>query len=282
MIYFAMLNFLRNFHPDPILASFAGITVNWYGFFIVVGVILAILIAIKLGTYYKIDKDTIFDLSFWLLISGIIGARLYHILLKFPYYIENPAQMIKIWQGGLAIHGALIAGLLVLFVFTQKKKINFWKMGAVLAPGVALAQAVGRWGNYFNQELFGKPTDLPWGIPIETMHRPIEYISYSYFHPAFLYESLGNLIIFLILISIHIYLIKKDKIKNLYFFITIMLYLILYSILRFFTEFIRIDETPLIRGVRTPQIASIIIILIAVILLATPLIKKRILTSKEE
>ncbi|MFW5888469.1 MAG: prolipoprotein diacylglyceryl transferase [Patescibacteria group bacterium] len=277
-----MLNFLHTFHPDPVLASFAGITVNWYGFFIVTGIILAILTAIKLGSYYKIDKDTVFDLSFWLLISGMIGARLYHVFLEFPYYIENPEQTIKLWQGGLAIHGGLIAGILVLYIFTRKKKINFWKMGAILAPGIALAQAVGRWGNYFNQELFGKPTDLPWGIPIEATHRPMEYISSQYFHPTFLYESLGNLIIFLILINLHIYLIKKNNIKNLYFFIIIMLYLILYSILRFTTEIIRIDETPLILGLRAPQVASIVIISIAVILLITPLIKKRILTSKEE
>jgi phosphatidylglycerol:prolipoprotein diacylglycerol transferase len=277
-----MLNFLHNFHPDPILVSFGGVTIYWYGFFIVVGVVLAIITAIKLGSYYKIDKDIIFDLSFWLLISGIIGARLYHILLDISYYIEQPEQIIKVWEGGLAIHGALIAGLIVLFAFTRKKKINLWKIGAILAPGIALAQAVGRWGNYFNQELFGKPTDLPWGIPIEATHRPIEYISSSYFHPTFLYESLGNLVIFLILISIHIYLIKKSKIKELYFFIIIMLYLILYSVLRFATEFIRIDETPLILGLRAPQVASIVIIILAIVAITVPYFRRPLLTSKSD
>lgn len=274
-----MFHFLHTFQPDPVLLSFGGITIYWYGFFIVLGIILAVTTAVVLGSYYNIKKDTIIDLSFWMIIIGIIGARIYHILLEFPYYLEYPEQMIKIWEGGLAIHGALVAGLITLFLFSRQRGINFWKMGAILVPAIALGQAVGRWGNYFNQELFGKPTDLPWGIPIDIVHRPAEYISSSFFHPAFLYESLGNLLIFFILLGVHIFIIKKKKATRSHYFFVVISYLILYSLLRFTTEFIRIDDTPIWFGVRFPQLLSALIIVAGIIILATPL-GKRMLTKK--
>lgn len=277
-----MLNFLHTYHPDPILFSFNGVTVYWYGFFIVIGIILAFATALILAKYYRINKNTVIDLAFWLVIFGIVGARLYHILLELDHYIAQPAQMFRLWEGGLAIHGAIIAGIIVLYVFAQKRHLSFWVLGSILVTGAALAQAVGRWGNYFNQELFGKPTDLPWGIPIDVVHRPVEYISSRVFHPAFLYELLGNLIIFLVLTSVHIYIIKKNKIKEFYSFLIVMLYLILYSLLRFATEFIRIDETPIILGMRSPQIVSIIIIIAALALLIIPPLRKKLLTTNPE
>ncbi len=276
-----MFNFLHIYHPNPILFSLNEINVYWYGFFIVIGIILAFATALILAKYYHIKKEDIIDLAFWLVIFGILGARLYHIILEIDYYLSQPMQIFKIWQGGLAIHGTIIAGIIVLYFFTKKRRFNFWIWGSILVTGTALAQAVGRWGNYFNQELFGKPTNLPWSIPIDVIHRPAEYLSINFFHPAFLYESLGDLAIFLFIAGIHIYIIKKKKIKEFYSFILVILYFILYSLLRFATEFIRIDETPIVLGIRSPQLISIIIILIAVILLVVPQIRKRILTSKE-
>lgn len=276
-----MFHFLHTFHPDPVLFSSGGITIYWYGFFIVLGIILAIITAILLSSYYNIKKDTIVDLSFWVIIFGIIGARIYHIFLEFPYYLDQPAQMIKVWEGGLAIHGALIAGLITLYLFCRQRGIIFWKMGAVLAPGTALAQAVGRWGNYFNQELFGKPTELPWGVPIDVIHRPTEYISSQFFHPTFLYESLGSILIFLLLLGVHIFIIKQKKTTSSHYFFVVIFYLILYSLLRFGTEFIRIDDTPIWFGIRFPQLISTVIVIAGIILISPP-IKNRILTSNDD
>ena len=254
-----MINFLHTFNPNPILISIGFITIYYYGLFIVLGILSGTFIAIKLSKYYNIKKQDIIDSAFWAIISGIIGARIYHIFLELPYYLEHPLNIFKIWQGGIAIHGGIIGGLIALFIFTKKKKINFLNLIGIYAPALAFAQTIGRWGNYFNQELFGKPTNLPWGIPILPENKIAEYYNFQYFHPTFLYESIGNLIIFIILISIH-YLIIKKKIKNNH--LPIFIYLIAYSVLRFLTEYIRIDKTPKLLGMRLPQIVSIIIVVL--------------------
>ncbi len=262
-----MINFFHTFNPNPVLISFGPIHVYWYGFFIVLGALAAIAVALKISSYYGVKKEAIIDLAFWLVLGGIIGARIYHVLLEFPFYLKYPLDIFKVWQGGLAIHGAIIAGLLIIWIFAKKRSLDFWLLAAIIAPGLALAQAIGRWGNYFNGELFGKPTGLSWGIPIDIMKRPLEYISSDFFHPTFLYESIGNFLIFLILISFHIWIIKKGKFKNSFYFLLFTFYLVMYSILRFCLEFIRIDETPVFLNLRFPQIASLIIVLLTFALL---------------
>lgn len=268
-----MINFLHTYNPEPIIFSLGPIDIHWYGMFILVGILAAIFIASKLGSYYGVKHDTIMDLAFWLVLGGILGARIYHVFLELPYYLEHPLNIFKIWQGGLAIHGGIIAGVIIIYFYAKKHKISPWLLASLLAPGLALAQAIGRFGNYFNQELFGLPTDLPWGIPISEVNRPFEYINNQFFHPTFIYESLGNLIIFIILIFIHIKIIKKSKSADnnslhiTHYTLPAISYSILYSILRFSLEFIRIDETPKLLGLRFPQIASIIIIAGATILL---------------
>ncbi len=262
-----MINFLHVFKPSPILISLGPINVYWYGLLIVSGILLGTLITLRLSKYYNLKKETIINLIFWLLISGLLGARIYHVLLEWPYYLKHPFNILAIWQGGLAIHGAIITGLAIVWIFTKKNKLNFWLLAAVLVPGLMLAQAIGRWGNYFNQELFGQPTNLSWGIPIDFTNRPLAYISSEFFHPAFLYESLGNLLIFLILISFHVWIIKKHKFSNLCYLLLVVIYLILYSLLRFILEFIRIDPTYVILGLRFPQIISLIIIFLSFLLL---------------
>lgn len=261
------MNFLHTFTPNPIFLSFGSLHIYWYGLFIVIGIMTALAISLKLGSYYNIKKETIIDLVFWVVIFGIIGARIYHVILEWPYYAEYPLDIFKVWQGGLAIHGALIAGVLVGWFFAKKNNLNFWLLAAITAPGLALAQAIGRWGNYFNGELFGKPTDLAWGIPIDIMKRPLEYISAEFFHPTFLYESIGSFLIFLILISLHIWIIKERQFNSFSYFLLFISYLIMYSILRFSLEFVRIDATPVVGIFRFPQIASIIIVLLTFILL---------------
>lgn len=267
-----MINFLHNFQPQAILWSGSFFSIHWYGLFMVLGISLAIATATILAKAYRYKSDTILDLSFWLIIGGLLGARIYEVFLEWPYYFHNPSAIIKIWQGGLAIHGAIIGGLIVAWRFAIRKKLNFWFISSIIVPGLALGQAVGRFGNYFNQELFGLPTNLPWGIPIEPINRPLEYIGSRFFHPTFIYESLGSLIIFLILITIHVIILRRLKNKNKalaeqdeynYFKKITATYLILYSLLRFSLEFLRSDQAPEFYGWRWPQIISLVIILFA-------------------
>ena len=178
--------------------------------------------------------------------------------------MAHPSQIIKIWEGGLAIHGAIIAGAITLFFFIKKNKLPFWQLLAIVTPGVALGQALGRFGNWFNQELFGLPTNLPWGIPIAITNRPAAFINQEFFQPTFLYESLGCL-----LIAIFLFILlynQKDKLSQKLAMRVSAYYLALYSILRFFLEFIKVDLTPILFGLRWPQIISLIAIIVAVII----------------
>ncbi len=255
-----MINFLHNFQPNPILISLGPLNLYWYGLFMVSGILAALIVSFRLAKYYKIDSNTLLDLCFWLIINGLIGARVYDILLEYTYYLNNPLDIFKIWQGGLAIHGAIIGGLLTIYFFSRKRTLSPWRLIALALPGLALGQALGRWGNYFNQELFGLPTSAPWGIPIQVLNRPWAYISNSYFQPTFLFESLGCLIIFTSLLLFNIYFIKKNKLNKTFFVWMIVYYMISYSILRFTLETIRIDWAPTFLGLRWPQFMSLIII----------------------
>lgn len=259
------MNFLHTFYPNPILITIGPLTVFWYGLFVALGLLTGSMVVLWLAKKYGLSQFLIYDMIFYLIIASIIGARLYDVLLNIPYYIEQPLAILKIWQGGLAIHGAIIFGLGTLYWFTKKHQLDYWLLASLIATGGILAQAIGRWGNYFNQELFGLPTGLPWGIPIDVAHRPIEFITSQYFHPTFLYESLGNLVIFAFLLITQHWIVKNHelidkKVTGYRFQVSVGLYLIGYSILRFFLEFIRIDATPTLFRLRFPQIVSLIII----------------------
>lgn len=269
-----MVNFFHTFNPSPILFSFNGFNIYWYGFFILLSAVAAIIAAWYLAKLYNLKIDIIIDLAFWLIISGIIGARIYDVILEWSYFSNHLLDIFKIWQGGLAIHGALIGGGLALYFYAKKYNYNFWQLAAITATVLPLGQAFGRFGNYFNQELFGYPTNLPWGIPIDIIHRPWQYFDYTYFHPTFLYESIGNLIIFFILICWQICLIKKQKISEFNHILSVIIYAVLYSLLRFFIEFIRIDTTPILLGLRFPQFISLTIILLSLGFLVYKILKK--------
>jgi len=259
-----MFSLLHNFLPQPVFFKLGIITIYWYGLFIVLGIIAALFLILLLARRFKINPEIIWDLSFYLVLFGVIGARVYEIFLEFPYYVNHPAQIIKIWEGGLAIHGAIIAGAITLFVYIKKNKLDFWPLLAIVTPGLALGQAIGRFGNWFNQELFGLPTNLPWGIPIELHNRPLEFISQTFFQPTFLYESLGS-----ILIASFLFIVLWQQKNNLNKKIAMRIgayYLALYSILRFSLEFIKIDITPILFGLRVPQITSILIFIVAIII----------------
>jgi len=273
-----MMNFLHTYQPNSILISLGPIQIHWYGLLIVSGALLAILVSVKLADYYQIKKEIFIDLAFWLIIGSLVGARLYHVLVELPYYLQRPLAIFYLWQGGLAIYGAIFTGLVILWWYTKKHLLNFWQLTALIVPGLALAQAIGRWGNYFNQELFGQPTNLTWGIPIDLVNRPVEYFSSQYFHPVFLYESLGDLLIFIILIIAHLYIIKKTASHDLKIFcykLLVICYLFLYSCLRFALEYLRIDPTPVFFNLRFAQLVSLIVIISSLVYLIYSVLKNK-------
>ncbi|MFA5187835.1 MAG: prolipoprotein diacylglyceryl transferase [Patescibacteria group bacterium] len=290
-----MIQFLHNFLPQPILLHLAFLQIHWYGFLIALGALAGFGAVYSLARQYGIKKDDIYNLTFYLVIFGLIGDRLYYVFYAWPYYSQHLLDIFKIWEGGLAIHGAMIAGVLVIYIYGQRHKINFWLLLDIFIIALPLAMAFGRWGNYFNQELFGRPTSLPWGIPISPEKRPPEFVNFNYFHPTFLYESLWNMLIFAFLYAWHKLRLArlgtashdasrsqvkyKNNLEQIQGLGNIALvYFILYSVGRFLNEYLRLDYSPYFLGVRWAQVFSLLIILscLAVIIL------KKIHSKKSE
>jgi len=234
-----MINFLHTYLPDPIMLDFGLIEIHWYGFFIVLGGLLGTLALYYLVEKYKLDKKYLSDLIFYFIISALVGARLYYVIYAWEFYRTNLGEVFMVWHGGLAIHGAIIGGLVALYFFIRKNKQNFWLWSDIIVVGLLIGQIFGRWGNYFNQEIFGRPTDLSWGIPISLINRPIGFTDFNYFHPTFLYEIIGNIFILSILIFCH-WLSLKGKIR-LPHGLVVAIYLFTYSCLRFGLEFLRLN-----------------------------------------
>lgn len=255
-----MFNFLHTFTPNPIAFSIGSFSIHWYGLFVVSGIIAGLLIIIHLAKSKGIKSDEVFDLGFYIIIAGIVGARIYSVFLDFPYYVANPGQIIAVWNGGLAIQGAIIGGALALIYYVNKKRQSFWQWADLIVVGLPLGQTFGRWGNYFNQEIFGTPTTLPWGIPIELGFRPVQFVESVYFHPTFLYESILNLINFFILL----FIFKKAKVQT---GTVAVIYLINYSVIRIAMEFLRTDNVPLLFSVRVTMLVSVVMLIIGLVLL---------------
>jgi phosphatidylglycerol:prolipoprotein diacylglycerol transferase len=269
---------------DPILFEFGPFAIRWYGLLIVLGALAAAYVGTIEARRKHEDSDHVWNLLIWVLIFGIIGARIYHVLSSpagasrgFDYYfIENPftdvtlfgivipfPSALMIWEGGIGIFGGLIGGILAVIIYTKRHNLNVWRWLDILAPGMLLAQAIGRWGNYFNQELYGPPTELPWGILITNVNQRIPpyndltaYPLTTTFHPVFLYESLWNLLGFILLMWIGRKYASKLLDGDL-----LSLYLIWYPLGRILVESLRPDAWTL-SGIPTAQIVSIILILI--------------------
>ena len=212
----------------------------------------------------KLDVQIYWKTVFYALLFGLIGARLYHVIHLFDYFTQHPLEIIAVWQGGLGIWGGIFGGLLGLFISTKKigKLLAYTDVFAVVAP---LAQAIGRWGNYFNKELFGYPANLPWGIYIPQELRPTAFKYYDRFHPLFLYESILDLLLFILLYKVY----SRQKIAGTKLsagFVT-MLYLIGYSIIRFFLEFMRPDPWRLL-DVPVASIVSVVVFVCLVLIIA--------------
>lgn len=252
---------MATFEPSPIAFSLGRLDVHWYGLIMAVALFVGYLIVSRLAKRQGMNRKLVGDTIFYAIIVGLLSARLYHVLGNVPYYVNNPDQILAIWNGGQAIHGALIGGLLVVLFFTKRKKLPFWKFADISSLALILGQALGRWGNYFNQELYGGPTNLPWKLLISPENRLAGYETVVWYHPAFLYESILNLILFVVLYRLFI----KQRVTDGSIF---LLYIIGYSVIRFVMEFIRIDPVlTFFDWLRWPQVVSILLITGAFVLL---------------
>ncbi|MBI2050586.1 MAG: prolipoprotein diacylglyceryl transferase [Parcubacteria group bacterium] len=247
-----MLGFLHTFQPSPIAFSIGPFAVHWYGLLLALGVVAGYWLVGKLAKQQGITAEQAKTVLINALIGGFIGARLYHVVTDWGFYGVYPDQIIAVWNGGLAIHGAMLGALAVIVYYAKKRGLSFWKLADLFALPAILGQAIGRWGNYFNQELFGRPTDSALGIPITVLNRPAGYQQYEYFHPAFLYESLINFAIFAFLLAIFQ---KKRRPDGLVFW----LYIGLYSAGRIIVESFRINEAAMVGSLRLPFLVSLVL-----------------------
>lgn len=179
--------------PGPLVFQWGPFALRWYGLLIALAVLVGLLLSSRLARARGIDPALIADLLPLLVLGAVIGARLYYVALEWRQYASNWVDVLSIWRGGIAIHGALIGGVLTAILFCRWRRQPFWPLLDVVVPSVALGQAIGRWGNFFNSEAYGLPTDLPWKLKIPAANRTPEFLEELYFHPTFLYESLWNL-----------------------------------------------------------------------------------------
>ena len=223
---------------DRVAFSIFGIDIMWYGVLMATGMILGTYLALREAKRVGISEDDVLNLAICAIPAGVIGARLYYVIFNWSYYSQYPSQILNFRGGGMAIHGALIGGILAGFIYTKVKKLNFFKMADIALIGMPLAQAIGRWGNYINGEAHGGPTNLPWGIMVDGVK----------VHPTFLYESIWNFGIFIFLWMFR----KKKKYEGQ----IAVCYIILYSLGRFFIEGLRTDSL-MLGPLRMAQVISL-------------------------
>lgn len=244
---------------NPILFSIGGFDIKWYSVLILIGVIIGYMLLQREATKHNYPKDFIFNLFFWAIISGFIGARIYYVVFNWSLYQSDPLSIFKIWEGGLAIHGGLLFGFFSIMAYCHKYNVNTFKITDMATVSILLAQAIGRWGNFFNKEAHG---GIVLKSTLENLHIPdfvIEgmYINGQYYHPTFFYESLWCLLGFVILVLIRHY--KYLKVGGLTCF-----YLCWYSVGRFFIEAMRTDSL-MLGGFRVAQIISFIMFIIGIL-----------------
>ena len=237
------------------------IQIKWYSLFIFIAMLVASILIYREARRKKIDDDTLFNMLFYGIIIGILGARFYYVLFNLNYYLKYPLEILMIWNGGLAIHGGLLAGLLFMAYYSKKHKINILGILDILVVGVIIAQSIGRWGNFFNQEAYGGIISLS---TLKSMHLPqfiIDgmYIDGAYRTPTFLYESFSSLLCFIVLILLR-------KTKKIYTGQLTGIYLSWYGIERFFIEGLRTDSL-MLGNIRIAQLVSLLFLLSGIILI---------------
>ena len=231
-----------------------------YALSILVGIVVAVLVGDRRWRARGGRSGTVADVALWAVPFGIVGGRLYHVLTSWSDYFGaggHPVQSLYIWRGGLGIWGAVALGAVGAWIGCRRRGIPLPMFGDAVAPGIALAQACGRWGNWFNQELFGRPTDLPWGLQIDPAHRPARYANVETFHPTFLYESIWCLIIAgLVVLADRRFKLGHGRV--------FALYIALYTVGRGLIESLRVDPAPILAGLRWNDWVSIVVFIGAV------------------
>lgn len=249
---------------NPIFLKIGNIQIYWYSIFILLGIVVACTIIFMEAKKQNIPKKFLENLFFYTIIFGLIGARLYYVIFEFNEYISDPISILKVWEGGLAIHGGLIAGLITIIVMCKKEKIEIFKITDIAVVGVIIAQAIGRWGNFFNQEAFGPETTPEFLQSIFIPQFVIDGMNYKnlgiYYQPTFLYESLWNILGFILLIILRkTKKIKTGQLTGIYF--------IWYSVGRFFIEGMRQDSLMLFGILKQAQIISILLIITGILII---------------
>lgn len=261
---------------NPIFLNLGFINIYWYSIMILIGIVCAYFVIIKECKRFNIDRKFMLNLFFYIIPIAIIGARIYFVIFNFNYYSHNLIEIFKIWEGGLAIHGAIIFGLIFIIYYCNKYHQNVWKILDIAVIGLIIGQIIGRWGNFFNQEAYGPVTTLSF---LKTIHLPnfiIEgmKINNEYHHPTFLYESIWNFIGLIIILIIR----KNNKIRV---GRTLSIYLIWYGIGRFFIESLRQDSL-MFGNLKVAQLVSLIMIITGIIILICKTINKKSLNLKED
>jgi prolipoprotein diacylglyceryl transferase len=223
-----------------------------YGLLIALGVFAAVWLADRRWRARGGEAGTISAIAVWGVPGGLIGARIYHIVTDYQLYTHDPLKALRIWEGGLGIWGGVAGGVFAGGIYIRRHHLDMAALLDCVAPALPLAQAIGRWGNYFNQELFGRPTKLPWGVKIDLANRPAHYQNFATFHPTFLYESLWDLAV----VGLVLLVGRRVRLRKGYLF---TVYVALYTLGRFFTEYLRIDNAHRFFGLRLNDWVSVIV-----------------------
>ena len=240
--------------PGPIIFQLGPLAIRWYGLLIASAVLIGVSLSQYLAQKRRVNPDLLGDLAIWLVLGAIPCARIYYVAFEWQQYAHRPEDIIAIWKGGIAIHGAILGGTIAALIFAKIQRVSFWQLADLIAPSAILGQAIGRWGNFFNSEAFGSPTDLPWKLYIPPNSRPPAYANFEYFHPTFLYESLWNLTVFgLLMILFFRDLQGKIRLKTGALF---LVYIAAYSSGRVWIEGLRTDSL-MFGPLRTAQMVSL-------------------------
>jgi phosphatidylglycerol---prolipoprotein diacylglyceryl transferase len=247
--------------PGAVALQIAGFSIRWYGLLIAIAVIIGTVLAQKLAIRRGVNPDLMGDLVIWLVAGAIPAARAYYVIFSWDRFQDQPwvpllggllsvPRMFAVWEGGIAIHGAIIGGTIAAIIFAKFNKVSVWQLADLAMPSLILGQAIGRWGNFFNSEAFGVPTNLPWKLLIPPDKRPPEFYAEPFFHPTFLYESVWNLMVFGVLMTIF------NKFPQAKRGTMVMVYLITYSLGRVWIEGLRTDSL-MFGSLRIAQIISL-------------------------
>lgn len=243
--------------PGPIIFRLGPLAIRWYGLLIASAVLIGVSLSQYLAERRRINPEAIGDLAIWLVVGAIPCARAYYVLFQWQEYAQNPGDIIAIWKGGIAIHGAILGGLTAALIFAKIQRISFWQLADLVAPSLVLGQAIGRWGNFFNSEAFGDPTDLPWKLYIPPEYRRTlspESRQFEYFHPTFLYESIWDLMVFGLLLTLFFRDVQgKRRLKTGTLF---LVYMAGYSTGRIWIEGLRTDSL-MLGPLRIAQVVSL-------------------------